>query len=302
MQRLSAPVLIIAVCGYVVACGSGSDADSQSSSGSGGKGGSGATSGSGDTSGKGGSNTSGGTSGTGGTDTSGGTSGTSTTGGGEYFGDSHSGNFWLGPVDYAETQWHNACAPSVKYPAGIQALYGTYIMGLANEVMLQGLSASSGELCDTCVELDANGKTLVAHAVTYGQETGPNDIDVSPEIDQTLDGNSGRSVSWRFTSCPTDAPVQYTFDGRQWSNVYFFRVWVRNSHLPINKLEYRIGSGNWAAADWQTDGAFQASSADFSNGFSVRVTAIDGQTLEDDLPGLNTFDPNVGVTSHANFQ
>src|SRR5690242_1479320 len=53
-----------------------------------------------------------------------GSTGSTTTGGtppptrdGEVFGDVHSGNYNLGPVDFAETQWHNACAP---YPAQIQ--------------------------------------------------------------------------------------------------------------------------------------------------------------------------------------
>ncbi len=189
----------------------------------------------------------------------------------------------------------------MKYPAGIQALYGTTIMGLANEVTLEGLMAASGELCDACVELAANGKTVVARAITYGQETGPNDIDVSPEIDAALDASAGRNVTWRFVTCPVSDPIHYTFDGREWDNVYFFRVWVRNSRVPITKVEYRLGAGSWAAADGQSDGAFEASSADFSGGFSLRVTSLDGQTLEDDLPGLNTFDPDVGITSQGNF-
>jgi len=278
------------------------------SGGTSGRNASGGTSGSDASGGASGSDASGGASGSdasggaSGSDASGGTSGTATQGGAHYFGDAHSGNCWLGPVDSTETEWHNACAPSVKYPAGIRTLYGNYIMGLANEVVLQGLKASGGDLCDACVELSANGKTLLARAVTYGEETGPNDIDVSPEIDQALGGDSGRSVSWRFTSCATTAPVQYTFDGRQWTNTWFFRVWVRNAKIPFTKLEYKLGSGGWSAAERQTDGAFQASDQDFSQGFSVRVTGIDGQTLADDLPGLNTFDPDVGVSSHGNFE
>jgi len=243
----------------------------------------------------------GGTSGTGGA--SGGSSGTATMTDGPAFGDTHSGNFWLGPVDYTETQYHNACAPSVKYPAGIRALYGTYIMGLANEVVVQGLKASAGQLCDACVELDANGATVIAHAVTYGQETGPNDIDVSPEAYASLmEGDASHSGTWQLVACPTTEPIQYTFDGREWSNVYFFRVWPRNARLPVTKLEYQLGAGSWSAAELQSDGAWQASGSDFSGGFSVRLTALDGQTLEDRLPGLNTFDPDVGISSSANFE
>jgi hypothetical protein len=223
-------------------------------------------------------------------------------GGTRYFGDPHSGNFWIGPVDYAETAFHNACAPSVKYPVAIQQLYGNYIMGLSNQAQLQSLSAGSGQLCDVCAQLSANGQTLIAHVVTYGDETGPWDIDVSTQVDSALNGTASRRITWQFIACPTTAPITYTFDGRQWSNTWFFRVWVRNARVPVAKVEYKLGTNAWSTADWQSDGAWQASSADFSGGFSLRVTSMDNQTIEDALPGLNTFDPDVGITSHTNFQ
>ena len=222
--------------------------------------------------------------------------------GSKSYGSTHSGNFWIGPVDYAETVFHNACAPSVKYPVAIQQLYGNYIMGLSNQAQLQTLTAGSGQLCDVCAELTANGQTLIAHVVTYGDETGPWDIDVSTQVDSALNGAASRRLTWQFIACPTTAPITYTFDGRQWSNTWFFRVWVRNARVPVAKVEYKLGSNAWSTADWQSDGAWQASSADFSGGFSLRVTSIDNQTIEDALPGLNTFDPDVGIASHTNFQ
>jgi hypothetical protein len=218
------------------------------------------------------------------------------------FGDSHSGNFWLGPVDFAGTEWPNGCAPSDgPYPKAIQGLYGDYLMGVANEVKLGSLAAKHGQLCDTCAELSANGVTLIAHVITYGEETGPNDIDVSPEARDALHGSTNYTCTWRFVTCPTKNAIVYTFDGRDWSNVWYFRVWVRNARVPVAKLEYKLGSKAWAVAEWQNDGAWQAANADFSQGFSLRVTSIEGATIEDTLPGIGTFDANVGVTSHANF-
>lgn len=221
----------------------------------------------------------------------------------KYFGDVHSGNFWLGPVDYSESQWHNACAPSdVKYPSLIQQLYGNYLMGLSDQLTLQNLSAGSGQLCDVCAELTANGVTLIAHVITYGQETGTNDIDVSPEARAALRGDTNYTLIWRFVTCPTTAPIYYTFDDRDWSNVWYFRVWIRNSRVPVNKVEYSLGAGSWSAMSWQSDGAWEADSQNFSGGFSLRVTSIDNQTIEDTIPGLNTFDPNQGIASQTNFQ
>jgi hypothetical protein len=220
-----------------------------------------------------------------------------------YFGDSHSGNFWLGPVDFAETEWNNACSPSNgPYPQGIQQLYGNYLMGVANEVKLDSLVASEGQLCDTCAELTANGVTLIARVITYGQETGPNDIDVSPEAREALHGATSYKLTWRFVTCPTQSPIVYTFDDRDWSNTWYFRVWIRNARVPVAKVEYKLGSKAYATADWQSDGAWQAASADFSRGFSLRVTSIEGATIEDALPGIGTFDANAGILSQANFQ
>ena len=221
----------------------------------------------------------------------------------KYFGDVHSGNFWLGPVDYSESQWHNACAPSVKYPLSIQQLYGSYLMGLSNQLTLQSLNAGTGQLCDVCAELTANGVTLIAHVITYGDETGTYDIDVSPEARTALHGSdTNYKLTWRFVTCPTTAPIYYTFDGRDWSNVWYFRVWIRNARVPVTKVEYKLGAGAWSAMNWQSDGAWEADSQDFSGGFFLRVTSLDGQTIEDTLPGVGTFDANAGVASHANFQ
>jgi hypothetical protein len=220
-----------------------------------------------------------------------------------YFGDTHSGNFWIGPVDYSESQWHNACGPSDgHYPALIQQLYGDYIMGLSNQLTLDKLSAGAGQLCDVCAELTANGHTLIAHVVTYGDETGVNDIDVSTQVDSALGGGAKRTLTWRFVSCPTVNPIYYTFDDRGWSNTWYFRVWVRNARVPVAKVEYQLAGSGWATLNWQNDGAWEVDSRDFSAGFTLRVTAIDGQTIEDAIPGIGTFDPNAGVASKANFQ
>ena len=218
------------------------------------------------------------------------------------FGDAHSGNMWLGPVDFAETKFHNACAPTGGYPSGIRVLYGSYLMGLSDQVVLQSLAASGGKLCDACAELKANGKTVVAHAVTYGQETGPNDIDLSPEARDALGiSDSNYTGSWQFVTCPSTDPIRYTFDGRQWTNTWFFRVWARNARVPLFKLEYRLGSGAWTAMDQQSDGAWQASGQDFSKGFSLKATSLDSQTIEDTIAGIGTFDASNGITSHGNF-
>ncbi len=55
------------------------------------------------------------------------------------------GQYNLGPVDYAETQYHNACAPSTKYDPRVQAVEGTLLAGLWD-----GIPNVAG-YCDTCI-------------------------------------------------------------------------------------------------------------------------------------------------------
>ncbi len=213
-------------------------------------------------------------------------------------------NMWNGPVDYSESQYHNACGFSdgSKYPATIQQLYGNYIIGLDGENVPNVASH-----CDNCAQLSANGRTIIAHIITYGVENGAYAIDLSPEARAALGlSDSNWTGTWQFSSCPTNGtPIYYNFDARQWSNqnFWYMRIWTRNQRLPVSSLETKVGTGNWVAASQESDGAWQTESGvDFSNGFQVRVTAIDNQQLVDTIPapkGMNPANPIAGTT---NFQ
>jgi hypothetical protein len=209
-------------------------------------------------------------------------------------------NMWLGPVDYAESQWHNACGheDGSKYPAVIQQIYGNYIIGL------DGVNiANVASHCDDCAQLTANGQTIIAHIVTYGQENGVDALDLSPEAQTALGlSSSNWTGTWQFVSCPTVYPLYYDFDGRDWTNHWYFRVWIRDSRLPVINVESMITGGTWQAATQQSDGAWQSVSADFSASFQIRVTAIDNQQIVDTIPGIGTFDYTQPTASHTNFQ
>src|SRR5262245_12682610 len=114
------------------------------------------------------------------------------------------GEFHLGPVDYAETQWHNACAPGTKYAPAVQEVEGTLLAGLWS-----GLP-DVASYCDACIFVEtAEGKSATLRVVTYGDTTA-NSIDVSPEAYAILDsGESPRTMTWQFTRCPDTGPMLY---------------------------------------------------------------------------------------------
>ena len=213
-------------------------------------------------------------------------------------------NMWLGPVDFAESEFHNACGleDGTIYPKAIQDLYGNYIIGLDGENIPNVESH-----CDNCAQLTANGKTIIAHVVTYGIENGVDAIDLSPEARTALGlSNNNWTGTWQFCSCPTNGtPIYYEFDSRQWTdqNFWYMRIWTRNQHLPVALLETKLGSSAWVAASQQSDGAWQTQSGvDFGKGFQVRVTAVDNQQLTDTIAAPTGLDPANPVAGHANFQ
>ena len=213
-------------------------------------------------------------------------------------------NMWYGPVDFSQSAYHNGCGQSdgSKYPAVIQNLYGNYLIGLDGDNIPKVESH-----CDNCAQLTANGKTIVARIITYGQENGVDAIDLSPDARTVLGlSDSNWTGTWQFSSCPTgNTPIYYEFDARQWSsppNFWYMRIWARNQRLPITLLETKVGTGAWTAASQQIDGAWQTpGGVDYSGGFQIRVTAVDKQQLVDSIPappGLNPANPAAGL---ANF-
>jgi hypothetical protein len=57
------------------------------------------------------------------------------------------GQFHLGPVDWAETQWHNACAPGTKYAPAVQQAEGTLLAGLWSGI------PDVAAYCDACISV-----------------------------------------------------------------------------------------------------------------------------------------------------
>jgi expansin (peptidoglycan-binding protein) len=214
------------------------------------------------------------------------------------YGDSYEGGVYnLGPVDYSESQWHNACAPTSKYDPRVQAVEGTPLAGLWNGI------PNVDSYCDACIWVEtAKGKSGMFRVVTYG-DTSMNSIDVSPDGYQTLNVNENpRSMTWRFAKCPDTGPLLYEF--QTGSNQWWTSLWVRNPRVPIAKVE--VKSANHASFAELQRGAGDGTVTDgggFGKGpFTIRTTGVDGQTVED---SFDWPDPDIGgafLTGKANFQ
>ncbi len=158
------------------------------------------------------------------------------------------GEFHLGPVDWAESQWHNAFGP---YPAKIQEIEGNYLAGL--ELTHNG----NGEICDACVKIETSmGKSLIVRVITTGVTT-ENSIDLSPQAYELLNsGEYPRYMSWHVTKCPpNDENVYYQF--KEGSNQWWTALWARNIALPLSSVEVKKQDDTeWVKLARASDGSY----------------------------------------------
>ena len=204
------------------------------------------------------------------------------------FGDMHSGQFNLGPVDWSESQWHNACGP---YTADLEQLE-------SRDELLAGLAdgwAADGGLCDACVRITvaSSQRSVVARVVTQG----PNDIDLSPAAFAALDTSGVRDMSWQLVGCPDGGKIQYQF--QTGANVWWTSLWVRDARLPVTKVEVKSANhADWFALSRNSDGTLDDGGGFGAGSFALRVTAVDGQTVTDTFPG---FQPGAVLSSAGQF-
>ena len=213
------------------------------------------------------------------------------------YGESHSGMYHLGPVDFSESEWHNACAPDGGYRSELlipTGLGGEYLAGLASEM------ADHGGTCDACILIEtALGHSIVARVVTYGAENAPGDIDVSPSVYAAINEDEWpRDMTWQFTACPDTGSLYYEF--QTGSNVWWTSLWVRNPKVPIAKVEVQSKNhADFVELKRGSDGTLTDGSGFGEGAFTLRITAIDGQAIEQAFDG---FEPGELVESDQQFK
>jgi expansin len=191
---------------------------------------------------------------------------------GPAIGEAVSGQFHLGPVEWEGSYW-NSCAP---YAPEVEGLEGEMLAGL-------GLDYNGdGQLCDACILVEtAAGKSAALRVITTGETNEPGDIDVSSAAYDLLDsGEYPRAMTWRLVECPDTGDIRYQF--QTGASAWWTSFWVRNQKLPLAKVE--VTSANhpdWTALRRGADGTFNDDAGFGEGAFSLRLTAITGETLED---------------------
>ncbi|MDB4935383.1 MAG: extracellular endoglucanase precursor [Labilithrix sp.] len=209
------------------------------------------------------------------------------------------GEFHLGPVDWAESGGHNACAPAEGYPSVVQDAEG-------EGPLLAGLWSGIpdvAEACDACIYVKTpKGREAILRVVTYGDTT-KNSIDVSPTAFDVLGGevDAARPMTWQLAKCPERGALLYQF--QTGSNEDYTSLWVREPRVPIAKVEVKSKNhAEYFALVRGDDGALTDGGGFGKGAFSIKVTGIDGQEVVDTFEFPTSGLAGVILAGRANLK
>jgi len=153
-----------------------------------------------------------------------------------------------------------------------------------NVAALNSIDYVNGAMCGACAEVEGpNQKKVVVRIVDSCAGCTAEQIALSKQAFEKMGATDylQMTVRWSYVTCPVVGPVRYRF--KEDSNPYWVAIQMRNHRLPIQKLEWQK-SGAWVEVKREPYNYFVEPSGMGPGPIRVRVTASDGQQLEDTLP------------------
>jgi expansin (peptidoglycan-binding protein) len=153
-------------------------------------------------------------------------------------------------------------------------------------------------VCGECVTITGPSGNVTVTIVDLCPDCETGQLDLSQQaFAEIADVSAGRvPITWEVVACNVTGNLEYEIkDG---SSQYWTAILVRNTRLPITKLEW-LQNGVWteiARADYNY---FVVASGVGPDSYQVRVTASDGETLVDTLPPVVA---GATVTGGGQFQ
>lgn len=152
-------------------------------------------------------------------------------------------------------------------------------------------------VCGECVAVTGPKGSVTVRIVDLCPECEAGHLDLSQQaFAQIADVSAGKvAITWKVVPCDVTGHVEYQIkDG---SSQYWTAIQVRNSRLPVAKLEW-MQNGAWtdvARADYDY---FVVSGGVGAGSYQVRITSSTGETLEDTLPPVQ---PDAVVQGSGQF-
>jgi len=153
--------------------------------------------------------------------------------------------------------------------------------------------------CGECAAVTGPHGSVTVRIVDLCPECEQGHLDLSMEaFAKIADVSAGRvPITWQVVPCAVTGNVEYRY--KEGSSQYWTAIQVRNHRLPITSLEVQLGGAWQPVARSDYNYFVDAAGVGTTGGFSVRITASDGQQLVDALPPVQSA---LVVTGAAQFQ
>ncbi len=149
---------------------------------------------------------------------------------------------------------------------------------------------SGSAWCGTCIDVDGPSGSVRVRVVDLCPECEAGHLDLSREaFAQIAAVELGRvDITWQMVACDVSGPVSYRYkDG---ANQWWTAVQVLNHRLPIESMEFSKDDGStWQPMERMDYNYFLTESGFGEGSTQVRITAIDEQTLTDELPPVEEY-------------
>jgi expansin (peptidoglycan-binding protein) len=132
--------------------------------------------------------------------------------------------------------------------------------------------------CGTCIDVTGPNGTITIRIVDLCPECKSGDLDLSEQAFTLIaDKVAGRvPISWVPVSCQTSGPISIRF--KEGSSQWWMAVQVRNSKLPIKKVELQKG-GSFVTLEQQSYNYYVAASNPGPGPFTFRITSTTDQQI-----------------------
>ncbi|KAI0456605.1 RlpA-like double-psi beta-barrel-protein domain-containing protein-containing protein [Xylaria acuta] len=201
--------------------------------------------------------------------------------------------------------------PSTTAVTGISTFYGGNLNGgtcsfstytLPSGIYGTAFSGSewhSAAHCGACMEVTANGKSIIAMIVDKCPECDAGHLDLFENAFKVLSPSSTDLLptSYTFVDCPFSSPL--ILHNKSGTSPYWFSMQVVNANEAVSKLEVSTDGGStWQSTTRQDYNFFENSSGFRTDTVTVRVTGESGSTIVVENVSVAS---DLQVTAGSNF-
>jgi expansin (peptidoglycan-binding protein) len=151
--------------------------------------------------------------------------------------------------------------------------------------------------CGTCLQVRGPKGSVTVRVVDSCPDCQPHHLDLAESaFTKIADREAGRvPIVYQAVTCKGSGPMTYRL--KEGTSQYWTAIRIGNHNLPIAKVEYKKGNQYKEITRSEYNYFVEPDGVGESpNGLTLRITAIDGQVLDDVVPRLEagtTFEGSV---------